>query len=279
MKPVAFLEIIRPVNDVMIGLAVIAGYLVGGGRAPESALLGFLTGFLISGFSMVINDIFDVNVDTLNRRMRPLVRGDIGVREAWALSLSMAALGLLISFMSGIDTLCVAAAFAVLAFLYSRRLKREGLAGNVVVALSIAIPFLYGGLIAGINYLLVFVMFSTSFLTGLSREILKAVADVRGDSASGIRSLPATLGIEASSAISAALIAVAVPIAYIPVIVGAYSAFYLSGVTVASIIFILTAVDISRLRDPQRAYVLKKRMLIPMAIGLITYVVQGLLLA
>jgi len=279
MKPGAFLEIIRPVNDVMIGLAVIAGYLVGGGRAPESALLGFLTGFLISGFSMVINDIFDVNVDTLNRRMRPLVRGDIGVREAWALSLSMAALGLLISFMSGIDTLCVAAAFAVLAFLYSRRLKREGLAGNVVVALSIAIPFLYGGLIAGINYLLVFVMFSTSFLTGLSREILKAVADVRGDSASGIRSLPATLGIEASSAISAALIAVAVPIAYIPVIVGAYSAFYLSGVTVASIIFILTAVDISRLRDPQRAYVLKKRMLIPMAIGLITYVVQGLLLA
>jgi 4-hydroxybenzoate polyprenyltransferase and related prenyltransferases len=279
MKPVAFLEIIRPVNDVMIGLAVIAGYLVGGGRAPESALLGFLTGFLISGFSMVINDIFDVNVDTLNRRMRPLVRGDIGVREAWALSLSMAALGLLISFMSGIDTLCVAAAFAVLAFLYSRRLKREGLAGNVVVALSIAIPFLYGGLIAGINYLLVFVMFSTSFLTGLSREILKAVADVRGDSASGIRSLPATLGIEASSAISAALIAVAVPIAYIPVIVGTYSVFYLSGVTVASIIFILTAVDISRLRDPQRAYVLKKRMLIPMAIGLITYVVQGLLLA
>ncbi|PMP94599.1 MAG: hypothetical protein C0167_03865 [Nitrososphaera sp.] len=83
---------------------------------------------------------------------------------------------------------------------------------------------------------------------------------------------------EISAILSAALIALAVPIAYIPVIAGLHSPWYVSGVSVASLIFILMAIDISRLRDPQRAYVMKRRMLIPMAIGLITYVVQGLLL-
>ncbi|MGC8556172.1 MAG: geranylgeranylglycerol-phosphate geranylgeranyltransferase [Conexivisphaera sp.] len=277
MRPRSALEIIRPVNDAMIGLAVIAGYLVGGGRTPVPAALGFATGFLISGYSMVINDIFDVRIDVLNRRMRPLVRGDMSVKEAWALALSMVALGLLASALSGPSTFAVALTFAVLAFAYSARLKREGLAGNIVVALSMAIPFLYGGLIAGINYTLVFVMFSTSFLTGLSREVLKSIADVRGDSASGVRSLPVVAGIEASALLSASLTLAAIPIAYIPVIAGMYTPFYLVGVTAASLIFALISIDITRLREPQRAYVLKRRMLIPMAIGLITYVVQGLL--
>ena len=279
MRPRALIEILRPVNDVMIGMAVIAGYLVGGGRAPLPALEGFFTGFLISGYSMVINDIFDVRVDVLNHRMRPLVRGDLSVRGAWALALSALALGMIASALTGVVTFVIAAIFAVLAFLYSARLKRMGLAGNIVVALSMAIPFLYGGVMGGINYLLVFVMFSTSFLTGLSREVLKAIADVKGDAASGIRSLPATAGVEVSAMLSAALIALAVPIAYIPVIAGLHSPFYVSGVSIASLIFILMAIDISRLRDPQRAYVMKRRMLIPMGIGLITYVVQGLLLA
>ena len=279
MRLGALVEILRPVNDVMIGIAVIAGYLVGGGRAPLPALEGFLTGFLISGYSMVINDIFDVRVDVLNRRMRPLVRGDLSIRGAWTLALSLLALGMIASALTGVATLVIAAIFAALAFLYSAKLKRMGLAGNMVVALSMAIPFLYGGLMGGINYLLVFVMFSTSFLTGLSREVLKAIADVKGDAASGIRSLPATAGVEVSAILSAALIALAVPIAYIPVIAGLHSPWYVSGVSIASLIFILMAIDISRLRDPQRAYVMKRRMLIPMAIGLITYVVQGLLLA
>jgi len=277
MRPRAIIEIIRPVNDLMIGLAVIAGYLTGGGREPLPALLGFLTGFAISGYSMVINDIFDVRTDALNGRMRPLVRGDLSVGEARALAAALAAAGLASSIASGPATLLVAAVFAALAYLYSARLKREGLAGNIVVALSIAIPFLYGGLIAGLNYLLVFVMFSTSFLTGLSREILKSIADVSGDSATGIRSLPVVAGIGAAAGLSAALVVLAVPIAYIPLMVGAGSAFYAAGVSVASLLFLLIAVDISRVRDPRRAYVLKRRMLVPMAIGLITYVVQGLL--
>ncbi len=279
MRARAALDMLRPVNDLMIGLAVIAGYLAGGGRSPAPAALGFLTGFLISGYSMVINDIFDVHVDALNARMRPLVRGDATVREAWALAAALLAAGIAASCATGPTTLAIAAIFAVLSYLYSSRLKRRGLAGNTVVALSMAVPFLYGGLMGGLNYVLVFVMFSTSFLTGLSREVLKAIADVRGDAASGIRSLPATVGIEASAALSAILMLVAIPIAYVPVMAGLRSPFYVAGVSLASLLFALLAFDVSRLREPERAYALKKRMLVPMAIGLITYVVQGLLSA
>ena len=65
---------LRPLNCVMIGFAVIVGEFV---SKPShiSALptvFGFLTGFFVCAYSMVVNDIYDVAVDVVNQPRRPI---------------------------------------------------------------------------------------------------------------------------------------------------------------------------------------------------------------
>ena len=61
----------------MIGFAVIVGAFVS--KPPTSSasglLLGFVTGFAICGYSMVINDYYDIEVDRVNQPDRPLPSG------------------------------------------------------------------------------------------------------------------------------------------------------------------------------------------------------------
>lgn len=269
------LEIIRPINDVMIGLGVIAGYLVGGGVHWMTGLEGFLVGFLISGFSMVTNDIFDVETDTLNLRMRPLVRGDMSVRQAWSLALVMMLVGLSISALTGPYTLSIAALFTLLSYAYNRTLKKTGMPGTIIVALSMAIPFLYGGLLASMNGILVGVMFMCSFMAGLSREIVKTVADIEGDRATGVKSLPVVAGIRPSALMSAGLILAAIALSYLPVFYGC-TPYYVTGITIADIIFLFITGKVITMRGSEDAYRLKRAMLLPMGIALITFIVEGI---
>lgn len=278
MRALAYVELIRPVNSVMIGVAVLAGYLTGGGRSLLEPLLGFTTGFTISGFSMIINDYFDVEVDRLNKLPRPLVRGDVSTRGALAAALLLLLIGLTTSLVTGYLTFLIASVFALLSFSYNYRVKRLGPPGNVIVASSIAIPFLYGGLLASLqNWLLILVMFVCSFLAGLSREIIKSIADVRGDSMIGVRSMPVRYGIRASKLVSALLILIAVAISYLPVLLGKPSVVYVVGITLADAVFILTLVLVVRVGGVEDAYRLKRLLLVPMSIALITFVIEGLL--
>ncbi len=57
------LSMVRPANSVMVGFAVIVGMAVTSNNYHTiftvTSLLGFLTGFFISSFSMVSNDIYE----------------------------------------------------------------------------------------------------------------------------------------------------------------------------------------------------------------------------
>ena len=63
----------------MIGFAVIVGAFVSKPATIDAAtlLLGFVTGFAICGYSMVINDYYDIEVDRVNQPDRPLPSGAI----------------------------------------------------------------------------------------------------------------------------------------------------------------------------------------------------------
>ncbi|MBD3213483.1 MAG: hypothetical protein GF311_12820 [Candidatus Lokiarchaeota archaeon] len=68
----AFVEIIRPINCLMGSLTVIIGIL--NTRTGVTLLdliiniiLGVVTYILISGSGMVINDIYDVEIDKISR--------------------------------------------------------------------------------------------------------------------------------------------------------------------------------------------------------------------
>ena len=80
----AFVSILRPINCAMIGFAVIVGAFVSKPPTVDAAdlLLGFVTGFAICGYSMVINDYYDIEVDRVNQPDRPLPSGVVTHRGA-----------------------------------------------------------------------------------------------------------------------------------------------------------------------------------------------------
>jgi geranylgeranylglycerol-phosphate geranylgeranyltransferase len=90
--------------------------------------------------------------------------------------------------------------------------KRTGLPGNFLVSICVAIPFVYGSIVAVHSVSLNVLLFaSMAFLSNTGREITKGIVDVNGDRAEGVKTLAVRYG-EKKAAVSATvffLIAVA----------------------------------------------------------------------
>ncbi|HME19645.1 MAG TPA: geranylgeranylglycerol-phosphate geranylgeranyltransferase [Nitrososphaerales archaeon] len=277
----AGLEIIRPVNCAMIGFAVIVGEFVSKPAtvsATQSAL-GFLTGFFICAYSMAINDIYDAEVDRVNQPGRPIPSGRMTPQTANRLSVLALLAGMAFSVLTlSAAAVAVAAAYALLSWIYSHSAKKQGLAGNLIVASSLAIPFVYGGIISGGMILssLLLLMALTAFLAGTGREVVKAMADVQGDEKRGINSVARARGMKAAAATGAAFFLLAVVTSWVPLVAGLANLLYTYGVVVPDAIFVYLAASIIRNRDPSNAHRVKGVALLGMLAGLLVFVGGGL---
>ncbi|HEV2226230.1 MAG TPA: geranylgeranylglycerol-phosphate geranylgeranyltransferase [Nitrososphaerales archaeon] len=277
MNARAALELIRPVNCAMIGFAVIVGAFV---SKPASIVipqlfLGFLTGFLICAYSMVVNDIYDVEVDKVNRPERPIPSGRVSAQSAARISLLVLTLGIGSSVLT-LNPLAVliAFAYAVLSWLYNVRAKKTGLAGNLIVASSLAIPFIYGGAISGgsITGSLLLMMALTAFFSGVGREVVKAMADVEGDAKRDVNSVARSRGLRTASVIGALFFLLAVVTSWVPLITGLANTLYTFGVLIPDALFVYLGVAILLRHDASSAYRVKKVALAGMTVGLLVFI-------
>jgi geranylgeranylglycerol-phosphate geranylgeranyltransferase len=273
----AAVSILRPVNCAMIGFAVIIGYFVSKPAAvsPIDIVLGFMTGFAICAFSMVVNDYYDIDVDRVNQPSRPLPSGALSKSDAVAIAAVTLILGFITTALTlDFQALLIVALYSFLAWLYDFRAKKYGVAGNMVVASSLAIPFVYGGVISGgqvLDSLLLF-MASTSFLAGVGREIVKAMADVPGDQKRGVRSYASVHGMRAASLLGALFFLAAVVTSVLPLFVISVNDFYRVGVLLPDAAFVYLAYRIVTRPDVARALSVKKEALMGMLVGLIVFV-------
>ena len=271
------LDLIRPVNCVMIGFAVIVGAFVSKPSSipwPQLAL-GFLTGFFVCAYSMSVNDIYDVEVDRINRPDRPIPSGRISVRQASTLSLVMLSVGIACALLSFIPlAVVIALAYAFLSWLYSARAKRTGLPGNIIVASSLAIPFIYGGAVSGgsIGGSLLLMMALTAFFSGVGREVVKSMADVEGDAKREVSSIARTRGLGFASGVGALFFMLAVLTSWVPLLTGLANQVYAYGVIIPDVIFVYLAVAIVLRHDPQSAYKVKRIALAGMTAGLLVFI-------
>lgn len=273
----AALNLIRPVNCVMIGFAVIVGAFVSKPSvvSPPELVLGFLTGLFICAYSMVLNDVYDLDVDRVNRPDRPLPSGEVSVGGATRISYAMLALGLVCAALSlNIIALAIAAAYAFLSWLYNSRAKKTGLWGNLIVASSLAIPFIYGGAVTGgsVGGTLLLLMALTAFFSGVGREVVKAMADVEGDAKREVNSIARSRGQAYASRVGAAFFIFAVLTSWVPLLTGLANEIYMLGVVVPDAIFIYLAVTIASRHDPATAYRVKKIALAGMTVGLLIFI-------
>jgi geranylgeranylglycerol-phosphate geranylgeranyltransferase len=277
MNARGLLDLIRPVNCTMIGFAVIVGAFVSkpGPVSYPQLILGFFTGFFLCSYSMAVNDVYDVEVDRVNRPDRPIPSGRISVAEASMFSYVALAVGIACSLLSIIPlAVAIAAFYALLSWLYSSRAKKRGLAGNLIVASSLAIPFVYGGVVSGGSFggSLLLMMALTAFFSGVGREVVKAMADVEGDAKREVNSIARRRGLRFASAVGACFFLLAVFTSWVPLFTGLANEIYSFGVIVPDAIFLYLAVVIIARHEPASAYRVKRLALAGMTVGLLVFI-------
>jgi geranylgeranylglycerol-phosphate geranylgeranyltransferase len=196
-KLVAYIQLSRPVNVLITFVSIPVACWIAGGVEHDrlSILLAGLTGALVAAGANAINDVFDIDIDRINRPNRPLPRGALtqyDARRMW-LIVSIAAFGINL-FLISTALLIVVLSIALLYF-YSALLKRTVLIGNVVIGLMTGMAFIYGGVVVGrVDRAVVPALFA--FLVNLSRELLKDVEDLEGDRKEHAVTMPIKYGVK-----------------------------------------------------------------------------------
>lgn len=206
-----------------VGVCVLLGELLALGRFPGLAemTLGFLSVFFISATSLILNDYFDLESDRINAPDRPLPAGLVTQREVVALSVVVTLLGFAAASMLSLQALLVVILVWAVGFLYNWRFKKAGLAGNLMVAFSVGMTFIFGGIAAGQPFETIVWFFAIwVMLIDLGEEIAADAMDLEGDRLSGSRSLALIFGREPALKISGAIFLLVVAASSLPFLSG-----------------------------------------------------------
>jgi len=282
-----YLRLMRPVNCLMMGFAVIVGAALANqdfADVPFSNLFyGFITGFALAAASMSINDYYDREIDAVNEPNRPIPSGLIKPEEALLFASILTVIGFLAAFLTNtantICFLCFLTALAswMISVVYVTAGKRTGLLGNFLVSTCVAIPFVYGSIVVTNTVELNVVLFaSMAFLSNTGREITKGIVDVQGDKIRNIQTLAVHYG-ERTAAVAATVFYVsAVLLSPLPWFLGLVSIWFLPLVAVTD--FGLAASSFMLLNDYSRenARRVKQQVLACFLVGLIAFVVGSL---
>ncbi len=174
-----------------------------------------LTGPLVCGTSQAVNDWFDRHVDAINEPDRPIPSGRIG--GTWGLRIAIVGTlaSLAVAASTGPWVLAATGLGLVCAWGYSAppfRFKMSGIWGPAVVALTYeGLTWFTGaavmaGALPPAQVLIVLALYSLGAHGIMTLNDFKAV---EGDRAMGIRSLPATLGVDAAARVACVVMALA----------------------------------------------------------------------
>lgn len=171
----------------------------------------------------IINDIYDVETDLVNRPNKVIVGKKVSEKTAYNLFIVFNVIGILIGFYlshlvgrSGFFALFVI--ISALLYVYATYLKQTLLIGNIVVSALVAMSILIVGLfellpaitpenqptqLIFFKILLDYAIFA--FVINLVREIAKDLEDIDGDYKAGMNTLPIAIGRKRASKILFAL--------------------------------------------------------------------------
>jgi geranylgeranylglycerol-phosphate geranylgeranyltransferase len=277
-KVSGFVRLMRPINCAMMGFAVFVGAVLAHPQFSNfdwlGVLYGFLTGFMLTAASMTINDYYDRAIDAINEPARPIPSGLVSARQALAFVFFLSAVGFVFAYLTSVLCLVVAVISWVVVVTYVTVGKRSGLPGNFLVSTCVAIPFIYGSIIALSQVTLSVLLFTLmAFLSNTGREITKGIADVTGDKTEGIKTLAVRYG-EKSAAVAASIFYVsAVALTPIPWIWNLVSFWFIPLVLVTDVGLLASSVLLLRDYSRENAKKIKKLVLLLFVVGLLAFVV------
>lgn len=290
-----YITIIRIENCLMASLATLVGILVTYGYS-ESILLptiiAMFSVFLITAGGNVVNDLYDIDSDRINRPNRPLPRNAISTKVAVYYSFLFFFCGIVVASILNPYILVLAVFNSLMLWIYSKSLQDKFIIGNIVVAYLVSSTFIYGGLLFGPNISYVIVLSLLAFLSTLSREIVKDMEDIAGDKVKFLKSI--VRGVKKKilekfkkkgnrieslyeaytmSAISSLLILITIVLSFIPFHLNMFGYSYLFSIIIADIIFLFSSFKVLRCSRNIKCYrSVQKMMKIAMFIALISFI-------
>ena len=222
-----YIALLRPSNFIITVASVFVSCILAGGRIEQTPVmfLASLAAGLIGGGGMVVNDIFDVEIDRINKPMRPLPSGAISAGSAALFYASLSAVGLLLNLFLHPSAQFIASAAVVLIFFYSSTLKSTPLFGNLMVGFLTGLAFLYGGAAVGdMGRAIIPALFA--FLINVGREVIKDMEDIEGDAKQSAVTFPIKYGMRAASLVAMAFLLAVVGATIIPFINHQYGVNY-----------------------------------------------------
>ena len=272
-----FIRLIRPINCLMMGFAVLVGAVLAspqlGGLNWLNIIFVFLTGFAFCAAAMVINDYYDRKIDAINEPQRPIPSGIVKPNEALAFVGVLSVVGFVFAVFVSILCFVVAAASLAITATYITVGKRSGLPGNFLVSLCVAIPFIYGSITAigtvGLNVVL---FASMAFLSNTGREITKGIVDVKGDSVEGVKTLAVRFGEKNAAIVSVVFYIFAVALTPITWLLGLVGMWFIPFVIVTDVGLLVCSALLLMDHSREKARKIKKMVLYLFLVGLLAYI-------
>lgn len=212
-KTSVYYEFARPFTLVAPALGFASGALTAIGAAPPEVwrpellvppFLGSIMAATLNAASNGLNQIYDLQIDRVNKPGRPLPSGRLSLREAWIFTVATFIVSFVLAWLvaPGDRHECFWLAFAatVITALYSMpplRTKRLGIWANVTIAIPRGVLLKVAGwsavkTIFGVEPWFIGGIFGL-FLLGATTT--KDFADMEGDRRDGCRTLPIQYGV------------------------------------------------------------------------------------
>ncbi len=209
---------IRPFTLLVPATGMLAGSLMALGAEPKWTSSWTTNGFelvlhvvagaflaaALNAYSNGINQIFDVEVDRINKPWRMLPSSKISNTEAWAISLFLLVVALALAFQISGQTVVIVVVAAVLTYIYSAppcRTKRHGFLANITVAIPRGTLLIVAGWsvvkdIGDKEPWFIGALFGFYMLGAVST---KDFSDIEGDRHGGCRTLPVKYGVRSAT--------------------------------------------------------------------------------
>jgi 4-hydroxybenzoate polyprenyltransferase len=179
----------------------------------EFSVLLFAT-LMIAAGGYVINDVFDIHIDAINKPGKNIVGREFSFESARLTAIILftigSIIGIALSFKLHTTAMGLLLPFsAVSLFMYSSHFKRRLLIGNIIIALLSALSVLITALFEphfypNIQFVLIYAVFA--FFISLIREIIKDAEDIDGDEMAQCKTFPILYGITKTKVLLSLLI-------------------------------------------------------------------------
>ncbi len=213
MKLRAYVELARPFTLVAPALGFASGALTAVGAHPRDpltwpillpAVIGSVMALVFNAGNNALNQIYDLDIDRVNKGRRPLPSGRLSVGDAWGFTAIAYALTLVLAWLVAPggrrECFWIVVAAIIATYVYSvppLRTKRLGIWANVTIAIPRGVLLKVAGwsavkTVAGTEPWYIGAIFGL-FLLGASTT--KDFADMEGDRRGGCRTLPIVYGV------------------------------------------------------------------------------------